>query len=408
VSILIAILGLAGLILVHEAGHFFVARAVGMKPRRFYLGFPPALVKVVRNGIEYGIGAIPLGGYVKIPGMHRPAPSDLDVQLAPALGEDPSLFPKVARVKRALEAGDLETARDALPELEGAVEGATLTPAAGRAARRSVEELRDGLSSDAYWRQRTWKRIAVIFAGPGVNIVVAILLISLGYLFGVPGDPDRVVKNVKAHTPAASVGLRQGDTIIAVNSRETPNFDTVSRLIRASKGKPITVTVLRDGTAVKLGPVRTKRIGGRWALGFQPGWKEVSYGPGRALTRSLSMTWATTKATLTFLPRLATGAGRKQVSSPVGIVDVSSQAVSLTFTLYLQILGLISLSLAILNLLPLLPLDGGHILFSIIEGLRGRAVGREVYERVSAVGIALFLVLMLIGLSNDINHLGGG
>jgi regulator of sigma E protease len=407
-SIFVAILGLALLILLHEAGHFFVARAVGMRPRRFYLGFPPALVKVVRNGIEYGIGAIPLGGYVKIPGMHRPAASDLDVQLAPALAEDPSLFPKVARVKRGLEANDLDSARDALPELERAVEGATLSPSAGKAARRSVEEVRDGLSSDAYWRQRTWKRVAVIFAGPGVNIVVAIVLVALGYLLGVPGDPDRTVKNVKADTPAASVGLHAGDTIIAVNDRETPNFDTVSRLIRASKGEPISVTVLRNGKAVTLGPVRTKQIGSRWALGFQPGWKEVTYGPVKALTKSLSITWETTKATITFLPRLATGAGRKQVSSPVGIVDVSSQAVSLTFTLYLQILGLISISLAILNLLPLLPLDGGHILFSIIEGLRGRAVGREVYERVSAIGIALFLVLTFIGLSNDINHLGGG
>jgi regulator of sigma E protease len=407
-SILIAILGLALLILLHEAGHFFVARAVGMRPRRFYLGFPPALVKVVRNGIEYGIGAIPLGGYVKIPGMHRPAASDLDVQLAPALAEDPSLFPKVARVKRALEADDLDLARDALPELENAVEESSLSPGAGKAARRSVEELRDALSSDAYWRQRTSKRVAVIFAGPGVNILVAIVLVGLGYLIGVPGDPNRTVKNVQANTPAASVGLHAGDTIIAVNARETPNFDTVSRLIRASKGKPITVTVLRNGKAVTLGPVRTKQIGSRWALGFQPGWKDVSYGPVEALTRSLGVTWDTTKATITFLPRLATGSGRKEVSSPVGIVDVSSQAVSLTFTLYLQILGLISLSLAILNLLPLLPLDGGHILFSIIEGLRGRAVGREIYERVSAIGIALFLVLMLIGLSNDINHLGGG
>jgi regulator of sigma E protease len=407
-SILVAILGLALLILLHEAGHFFVARAVGMRPRRFYLGFPPALVKVVRNGIEYGIGAIPLGGYVKIPGMHRPAGSDLDVQMAPALAEDPSLFPKVARVKRALEAGDLDGARGAVPELEQTVEDASLSPAAAKAARRSVDELRDALSPDAYWRQRTWKRVAVIFAGPGVNILVAIVFVALGYIFGVPGDPDRTVKNVKASTPAASVGLRPGDTIIAVNGLEAPTFDAVSRLIRASKGKPIKVTILRNGKAVTLGPVRTKRIGSRWALGFEPGWKKVSYGPVSALTRSLSTTWAATKATITFLPRLATGAGRKEVSSPVGIVDVSSQAVSLTFTLYLQILGLISLSLAILNLLPLLPLDGGHILFSIIEGLRGRAVGREVYERVSAVGIALFLVLMFIGLSNDINRLGGG
>jgi regulator of sigma E protease len=299
-SIFVAILGLALLILVHEAGHFFVARAVGMRPRRFYLGFPPALVKVVRNGIEYGIGAIPLGGYVKIPGMHRPAASDLDVQLAPALAEDPSLFPKVARVKRGLEANDLDSARDALPELERAVEEATLSPSAGKAARRSVEEVQDGLSSDAYWRQRTWKRVAVIFAGPGVNIVVAIVLVALGYLLGVPGDPDRTVKNVKANTPAASVGLHAGDTIIAVNGSETPNFDTVSRLIRASKGKPITVTVLRNGKAVTLGPVRTKQIGSRWALGFQPGWKEVSYGPVKALTKSLSITWEKTKATITF------------------------------------------------------------------------------------------------------------
>ncbi|HEY8791283.1 MAG TPA: site-2 protease family protein, partial [Gaiellaceae bacterium] len=190
--------------------------------------------------------------------------------------------------------------------------------------------------------------------------------------------------------------------------RQTPDFNTVSQLIRASKGKPTTVTVSRKGMAVTLGPVRTRQIGGRWALGFEPGWREIKYGPVGALTHSLKTTWAATKATVTFLPRLLTGSGRKEVSSPVGIVDVSSQAVSLTFTLFLQILGLISLSLAILNLLPLLPLDGGHILFSIIEGLRGRAVGREVYERVSAIGIALFLVLMFIGLSNDINRLGGG
>src|SRR5712691_9771440 len=112
-NVALAIAGLALLIVVHEAGHFFVARAVGMNPRKFYLGFPPALVRVRRKGIEYGIGVIPLGGYVKIPGMHRPAPSDLDVQFGPGLKEDPRLFPKVARVKRALEAGDLDGAREA-------------------------------------------------------------------------------------------------------------------------------------------------------------------------------------------------------------------------------------------------------------------------------------------------------
>ena len=280
-NIFVSILGLAFLILMHEAGHFFVARAVGMKPRRFYLGFPPALVKVMRNGIEYGIGAIPLGGYVKIPGMHRPAASDLDVQLAPALKEEPSLFPKLARIKRTLEQSDLDAARAALPELEQAVEEASLTPAAGKAARRAVDELRDGLSPEAYWRQRTWKRVAVIFAGPGSEHPAGDRAHRVAYVIGVPGDADRTVKNVKAGTPAASIGLRQGDKIIAVDGHPTPNFDTVSSLIRASKGKPITVTVLRARKSMTLGPVRTKKIGDRWALGFEPGWKELSYGPAR-------------------------------------------------------------------------------------------------------------------------------
>ena len=407
-NILIAILGLAFLILLHEAGHFFVARAVGMTPRRFYLGFPPALVKVTRKGIEYGIGAIPLGGYVKIPGMHRPAASDLDVQLGPALKEDPSLFPKVARVKRALEAGDLDSARDFMPELEHAVKDAELSPAAGKAAERAVNELKDSLSDDAYWRQATWKRVAVIFAGPGMNIVLAILLVTIAYLIGAPGEVSRTVKAVEPGTPAAQVGLRPGDRIIAVNGMPARNFDAISTRIKSSGGKPITVTVQRGNQVVSLGPVRPQRSGDRWILGFEPGWEEQQYGLGGALAHSLEDNWRATKAIITFFPRLVTGEGRKEVSSPVGIVDVSQRAVELNFPLYLIILGLISLSLAILNLLPLLPLDGGHILFSLIEGIRGRAVGREVYERVSAIGIALFLVLMFIGLSNDINRLGGG
>jgi regulator of sigma E protease len=100
--------------------------------------------------------------------------------------------------------------------------------------------------------------------------------------------------------------------------------------------------------------------------------------------------------------------GREDISSPVGIVQGSSEAVHQGAQSYLWVLGLISLSLALLNLLPLLPLDGGHIFFSLIEAIRGRAVAREVYERVSAIGIALVLLLFFIGLSNDVGRIGGG
>src|SRR6266508_6088103 len=135
-SITIAILGLAVLILLHEAGHFFVARAVGMSPRRFYIGFPPALVKFKRKGIEYGIGAIPLGGYVKIPGMHRPAPADLDAYFVPELAEAPQLLAPLERVKRRLAGGDMEGARGLVEDLERALAEAEIGEQALRASQR--------------------------------------------------------------------------------------------------------------------------------------------------------------------------------------------------------------------------------------------------------------------------------
>src|SRR3954469_20431230 len=99
-NVVIAIFGLALLIFVHEAGHFFASISVGMSPRKFYIGFPPALVKTTRKGIEYGIGAVPLGGYVKIPGMHRPAASDVDAHFAPARSERPELTVPIERLRR--------------------------------------------------------------------------------------------------------------------------------------------------------------------------------------------------------------------------------------------------------------------------------------------------------------------
>ena len=165
-NIFVAILGLGFLILIHEAGHFFVARAVGMNPRKFYLGFPPAIAKTKRNGIEYGVGAVPLGGYVKIPGMHRPAAGDLDMHFGRAVEEQPSLRRPVERAASAARGERLPGALEAVRALAQALEEAELSPSAAKAAERGVGDIEDALAPDAYWRAKTWKRVAVIFAGP--------------------------------------------------------------------------------------------------------------------------------------------------------------------------------------------------------------------------------------------------
>ncbi len=138
-NLVVAIGGLALLILIHEAGHFVVARAVAMRPRKFYLFFPPALFKWHRHGIEYGIGSIPLGGYVKIPGMHRPAAGDVDAHFASTLEEAPWVRPEFNRVRRALDEQDFDEARAALPDLEAAIARSQLSEQATRSAHRGAD-----------------------------------------------------------------------------------------------------------------------------------------------------------------------------------------------------------------------------------------------------------------------------
>ena len=400
---LLVIAGLVLLVFLHELGHFTVARAVGMRPRSFYIGFPPALFKVHRNGIEYGIGMIPLGGMVRLPGMNRPAARDLRVFVEPAVREDPSLVSASGAVQRALDAEDYAEARRANMELERELTTAELTAGARRSAERGVREVEEGTAPEAYWRGATWKRIAVIAAGPFANIVVAFAIFFL--VFAISGGPSQrataEVAAVESGTPAAAAGLQAGDQIVAVNGRRTQTFDSVSHLIRSSHGAEVTLTVVRNGHRVVVGPRRTIKSQGRWIFGFEPTAKLVPYSAGRAAGAAGSNLWATVTDTGTGLRGLFSSHGRSQLSGPVGIVEVAQQQLRVGVPYYLMILAFVSMSLALLNLLPLLPLDGGHILFSLIEAVRRRALAREVYERVSVVGMALVLLLLVIASSND-------
>lgn len=400
-SFAIAILGLAFLILIHEAGHFFASLAVGMRPRKFYIGFPPALVKVRRRGIEYGIGAIPLGGYVRIPGMHRPAAKDVDHVFARALHAAPELVGPAERLKRALAAEDYESAKVRLAEFhERALE--LDVPS----VEKQVVDLEDALSPQAYWRAPTWKRVTAIAAGPLTNLVFAVVLFAIVFMVAGWNATNKVSLVLKG-SQAQAAGLVVGDEVVGVNGLPV-TADQISDMISASHGRPVELTVLRKGNLISLRRERAQldTTDNRYRLGFGLAGQPLGVGP--AIWQSLKTTGTVSRETAAALGGLFHSKDRKNFSSSVGIVQHSAEAVHYGWASYLSILAFISLSLALFNLLPLLPLDGGHIAFSLLEGIRGRAIAREVYERVSAVGITLFLLLFIIGLSNDVGRLGGG
>jgi regulator of sigma E protease len=203
------------------------------------------------------------------------------------------------------------------------------------------------------------------------------------------------------------VGLRPGDRIEAIGSRPIANPAQIPARIRASHGAPIVLDVGRDGHRVRLGPVRAKRESdGAYRLGFALRGEGLPFTA--AVGNSFRLTGDVVKATAIGIGRLVRGQGRNEVEGPVGIVHDSSTAASQGAQPYLWVLGLISLSLGIFNLLPFLPLDGGHILLAGIEGVRGRALRRVVYERFTAIGFALLIVLAFVVLTSDIGRLGGG
>lgn len=388
-----AIVGLALLILIHEAGHFFAARAVGMTPRKFYLGFGPPIVKVTRGKVEYGIGSLPLGGYVKIPGMSRPSPGDLKATLPPDVRQAHAAA--LARVDATISRGDLDEARTEL---------AALRPVIGES--RYVQELAWSLEPDAYWRQATWRRLVAIGAGPGINLLFAFVLFTALFMLSTTRSTN-VIARVQAGSPAAAAGLKSGDKIVSVAGTHV-KADAIAHAIRSTEGRNFRLVVDRGGRRIVIGPTHARLSDGVYRIGIAI---EGRAGPGEpaptAAKDALSLSWAVTADTARGLGHLLTGRDTNHVSSSVGIVKAQSQAWRQGLRDFLSVLGLISLALALMNLIPVLPLDGGHIVLALLEKVRGRTFAQSVYIRYSVVGLTLFAVLMYFGLRNDLFGSGG-
>ncbi len=391
-GLIAAIGGLAVLVMIHEAGHFFAARAVGMTPRKFYIGFGPPIFKRTRGQVEYGVGSIPLGGYVKIPGMNRPSPGDLTTALRPE--ERERFRAELARLDYAIDREDWAGANAELQDVR---------PALGRS--RMWQELEWSLAPDAYWRQATWRRLTAIFAGPAVNLVFAIVLFTALFLIASEKNTN-IIGRVLSDSPAAAAHVQAGDRILTIAGQPSKPND-IPKHIRATEGRPFRLVVMRHGKRVVLGPVHAKLDNGAYRIGIAI---EARTGPGESLPSAtgdaLRLTWSITADTVRGIGHLATGRDTNQVSSSVGIVRVSAQAWRQGARDFLFVLGLVSLALGLLNLLPVLPLDGGHIVMALVEKVRGKTFRQAVYIRYSVVGLTIFAVLMYFGLRNDL--FGGG
>jgi regulator of sigma E protease len=420
VSITTAILGLMVLIVLHELGHFGAAKAVGMRVIRFSLFFPPTLVRRRVGDTEYALGATPLGGYVKIPGMLRPEATDL-YEVEDLLERNEGLPEEHAAaigaalddVRRELGRVGAEAAAAALDRLRDALAAARehLSDRERRRTDRAVRRVAEALDPRSYWRSPIRHRLIVIAAGPLVNVLVAFLILTGVALTGKPQPaiPIPRIALVQGDTPAERAGLRVGDRLVAVDGAhgDTEDFRDA---IQGSGGQPIRLVVVRDGERVTLGPVRAVEMDGAYRLGFAFGSRLAptkEYGPIDAVGVALDDMWRMVTGTFDALSRIGTSEGRSQFSGPIGIVRYTSDAADVGAPYYFTLVAVISMSLAIFNLLPFLPLDGGHIFLLLLERLRGRAISRPAFERVSAVGIMLMLLLFVIGLQNDIGNLTG-
>jgi regulator of sigma E protease len=352
-------LGFCLLIMLHEAGHYVAAKATGMRVERFFLFFGPTLWSFKRGETEYGIKSIPLGGYVKISGMN--------------------------------------------PE----------------------EELPPGEEHRAYYRQKVWKRIVVVAAGPLVNIVLAFVILYFVFAIGGVVRDDQTVSGIEAGSPASKV-LQEGDRIVAVDGRSFANLDLGERLERFGKlvashecagaqvqgcvaQTPVRLTISRDGEqrTILVKP-RYDKEAERALIGFHYGSSFEPVSGGEAAGNAADAMWFVTSRTGTLFAHIFESDQRNEISGVVGVSDVGHTAVETGWRQALLLLALVSLSLGLINLLPILPLDGGHIFWAIVEKLRrGKPVSMRVMERASIIGFALVLMLFFVGLSNDIGRITG-
>lgn len=348
-SLLWAVLVLGALIFVHELGHFLVAKRAGVKVLKFSLGFGPKIIGLTRGGTEYLLSAIPLGGYVKM------------------LGEDP---------------------KEEVADPEGSFSAKPLG-----------------------WRS------LIILAGPGSNLLLAVAIFWVVFTIGVPTLATKVGE-VMQDFPAHEGGVLIGDRIKAIDGYPIEKWEELVTQIHKSPGRPVRLTIERAGDRFDLvvtpKVTRQKNLFGEeqeiGLLGIAPAEEFLieRTNPATAFARAIYKTYDLSRLILLTFVKLIQGVvPAKTIGGPLLVAQMAGQQARLGILPLLFFTALLSINLAILNLLPIPILDGGHLLFSLIEAVRGKPVSLQKREMAQQVGMALLVALMIFAFYNDIFRLLG-
>ena len=347
----------------HELGHFLIARWCGVRILVFSIGFGPEIIGFNdRYGTRWKISAIPLGGFVKF-------------------------------------FGD---------------ENAASVPNASQAASMDSRE-----RAESFMFQPVSKRAAIVVAGPLANFLLAIVIFAGVFMIYGKQTMSARVDAVQPGSAAEQAGFMAGDLVLAINGHRVDNFTEMQRFVSASAGETLEITINRDGTEKVLQATPTlkevkdnfgnvQRVG---ILGISRSMapedlKLRPVAPLEAVWLSVQETWSVVDRTLSYIGGVIAGReAANQLGGPIRIAQMSGQVASFGFVPLIQLAAVLSISIGLLNLFPIPLLDGGHLLFYVIEGIRGRPLSERAQEVGFRIGLAIVLMLMIFATFNDIVHL---
>ncbi len=447
-SLLAFIVAISVLVAVHEYGHYIVGRLTGMKVLRFSIGFGKPIWTHIggQDRTEYCISAIPLGGYVRfldtregpIPEAdegrafnQRPVPQRIAVLLAgPAanflfaifaywalfLYGIPTLVPAVGQVEpgsyaaqAGLEQGDRIIA-------VGDVDTADWESALVEMLDQMVSDGRVPLTLEA---EDGWRRDVTIDVGSDARRLTepGMLFEGLGFLPFGAGDLPADIGRVEDDGPAKTAGLQPGDRIVGLDGLPILDFADLVNAVQSRANKTVAVDYLRDGQRLSTtlvvqeqlvdGEVRG-RLGVAHSGDFSDFYYQRRYGPADSLTQAMARTWSSTVFTLRMLGRMVTGdVSIKNISGPINIAQFAGESAQRGLDYFLGFLAIVSISLGVLNLLPIPVLDGGQIVYQSIEGMKGSPLSERTQIMGQQIGIFALILLMSFAFYNDLARIFG-